>query len=198
MAKPGPKGPPNKRPKTGGAYSRDDIDWDLAEQWYVQGDIVEEKGRGGEKELIRKKVTYKDVARRFRCSHSLVAYHAKRRKWREKQHKFQDMQNAEIRDALAKSRARTLGEGLAILDRWLTMFEQDLEAGKVRTDSISDLNTAMRLKAFIESQGSDGADNSTAEVTLDDLQRAHREQRRKSEAIEPGTTGVIADESKLH
>jgi hypothetical protein len=98
-----PKEMPNKRTKNGGRYSRDDIDWDVAEIFYVQGEMIEQKGKDGV--LTRKLPSFSDVARKVKCQTSLVGYYAKRRNWTEKRETFRRMQAKKIAEAVAESRA---------------------------------------------------------------------------------------------
>ena len=187
-----PKDKPNKRPKFGGRNSRDDIDWDLAETFFVQGETFVEKNKQGD--LIRKKPSYRDVARRFKCSDSLVHYHGKKRNWTEKRVTWERMAAQHVAEEVAKSRAYSFGEAAGILDAWLSKFQKSLEDDKVRFDSLSDFNTAIRLKAFIEAQGSDAANKSTSGVTLEELQRRHKEHRDASGVMSTALTGVINEE----
>lgn len=187
-----PKEKPNKRRKIGGKFSRDDIDWDLAESFFIQGEIIQERNKQGD--LIRKKPSYRDVGRRFNCSDSLVHYHAKRRNWMEKRATWERMAAQHVSEEVSKARAYTFGEAAGILDSWLTKFQEALKSDKVRFDSLSDFNTAIRLKAFIESQGSAAADKPASGVTLEELQRRHREQRDRSATMTPALTGVVDDE----
>lgn len=189
-----PRDTPNKRTKNGGKFSRDDIDWDLAESFYVQGEIIIEKTRHGD--LERKKPSLKDVAMRFGCPVSTLHYQSKKRKWQEKRETWERMAAKEVSEAVAKARALSFAEGAAILDAWLLKFEQAVKEDKVRFDSISDFNTALRLKAFIEAQGSNAADTNS-EVTLADLQRKHKEQRARGEQTSRAMTGVLEPEGDL-
>ncbi len=186
------KGRPNS---IGGKDARDDIDWNIAESYYVEGEIIVEKNKHGD--LIRKKPSYSDVARRFKCSPQLVGYHAKRRGWREKRKTWERMAQREVSEAVAKARALSLAEGAAILDAWLLRFRDMLEKDRVKVDSLSDFNIAIRLKAFIDSQGAGGKEGIEG-VTLADLERAHREHRKRTGDIDADTAGVLVDESALH
>ncbi len=184
-----PKEMPDKRRKTAGKFSRDDIDWDLAESFFIQGEIFLERNKQGD--LIRKKPSYADIGRRFKCASSLVHYHAKRRNWVEKRETWERMAAQHVYEEVSKARAYSFGEAAGILDSWLMKFEQALRENKVRFDSVSDFNTAIKLKAFIESQGSEAADTSGQAVTLQELQAKHRELRDASRELDPAVTGVI-------
>ena len=180
----------------GGKYARVDVDWELAETYYIQGEIVEEKGRKGN--LTRRKPNYTDVARRASCKASLVAYHAKKRKWKYKRELWERQAAKYVADEVAKSRALSLAEGAAILDSWLLKFKELLEKNMVKVDSLSDFNIAIRLKTYIEQQGALGKDGETG-LTLDDLQRAHSKLREKAGEVDAAMAGVLVEESvNLH
>lgn len=176
----------------GGKAARIDIDWELAETYYIQGEIVEEKGRKGE--LTRRKPSYVDVARRFKCASGLVAYHSKKRNWRYKREVWERQAAIVVAEEVSKARALSLAEGAAILDAWLLKFKDLLEKGFVKVDSLSDFNIAIRLKTFIEAQGAMAGDNG-AGLTLDDLQRKHKRIRQNSGDISADVAGVLVDES---
>lgn len=186
-----PKDMKGRKREGGGRNSRGDIDWELAEQFFVQGEIIVEKSKSGD--LIRKKPSFSDVGRRFKCTASTVAYQAKKCGWTAKRHTWERMASQSVAEEVAKARALSFAEGAAILDRWFLKFNDALERDNVRTDSLSDFNTALRLKSFIEAQGSAAADTKSNAVTLEDLQRNHRRMRDKAAALNPAVTGVIEE-----
>jgi hypothetical protein len=186
VLKPNPKG---KRKGVGGKFARDDIDWDVAEQYYIQGEIIREQGNGN---LVRKPVSMSDVARKFNCSVSLVHYWAKKRQWKKKREDYEALAQRELNEAVAKARAMSFAEAAGILDSWLVKFQAQLEADKVRVDSLSDFNIAMRLKRFIEEQPK-ADDPGANSLSLEGLQRKHRAARARR-AKDDGTTGVLPGE----
>ncbi len=193
IVKPVPKG--TRRNHTG-KYARVDVDWELAETYYIQGEIIVERSKAGD--LIRKKPNYSDVGRRFNCKASLVAYHAKKRMWQDKRETWERMAAKNVAEEVAKSRALSLSEGAAILDAWLLKFKSLLEQNKVKVDSLSDFNIAIRLKAYIEQQGALGNDGESG-LTLDDLQRTHTKIREKAIEVDAALAGVLVEESvNLH
>jgi len=187
---------PKKKGKntgSGGKHSRPDIDWDLAEQFYIQGEIIRERGKKAD--LVRKEVSMTDVAAKFNCTLSLVHYYAKKRKWREKRADYKAMAQRELNKAVAKARAMSFTEASGILDAWLMKFSQQVASDNVRTDSLADFNIAMRLKSFIEQQPDPGANPESA-VSIDRLQRRHAKVRKAQlDAEDAATAGVLGDES---
>lgn len=192
MAEPVKPTPKGTRRNHKGKYARVDVDWVLAETFYIQGEIIEERTKAGD--LIRKKPSYGDVGRRFNCKQSLVAYHAKKRKWKDKRETWERQAAKNVAEEVAKSRALSLAEGSAILDAWLLRFKALLEQDKVKVDSLSDFNIAIRLKAYIEQQGALGADGESG-LTLDDLQRTHTKIREKAGEVDAALAGVLVEES---
>ncbi len=182
---PKPKG---QRRDDGGKFARKDVDWELAEQFFVQGEIIIQKNKQGD--LERKKPTYSDIARRFKTSTQLVGYHAKRRNWRDKRTTWERMAAKLVADEVAKSRALSMGEATAILDSWLLKFKEQLDKDRVRVDSLADFNTAVRLKGYIENQGGP-EENTNGGPNLRDLQDRHREVRRAAGEFDDRVTGVV-------
>jgi hypothetical protein len=188
---PKPKGVRRNHP---GKYARVDVDWELAETYYIQGEIVEEKSKRGD--LVRRKPNYSDVARRVNCKASLVAYHSKKRNWKFKRETWERQASKFVAEEVAKSRALSLAEGAAILDSWLLKFKALLEKDMVKVDSLSDFNIAIRLKTYIEQQGALGKDGENG-LTLDDLQRTHSKIREKRDEVDAALAGVLVDESRM-
>ena len=180
---------PKPKKKNVRRSGRTDIDWDLAEQFYIMGELVTQKRDGT---MTQKLPSFADIGKRFRCSAQLVSYHARKRKWKEKREKYRQSAHEEVRDEVAKARALSFGEAAGILDAWLVQFQEQLEKRAVRTDSLSDFNIAMRLKSFVEAQptAEDGAANA---LSLEGLQRKHRAARaRQADAGAQTTAGVLA------
>lgn len=184
------KKPAKKNPRRKG---RTDIDWDLAEQFYIMGELVTQKADGT---MTQKLPSYSDVGKRFKCSPQLVSHHARKRKWKEKREKYRRDAQAAVREEVAKARAMTFGEATQILDAWLAQFQEQLEKRAVRTDSLSDFNIAMRLKAFVEAQPDPNA-NADSGFAIDTLQRKHARARKQRARAAGNASGVIVDES-LH
>ena len=182
------------RPK-GSFLPKYQCDWELAESYYVQGMIVEEK-RGT---IERRKPSYADVARKFKVSKASVAYHAKKANWQKKREKYDSLEKEHINHEVAKARAISFADGEEIVDRWISKFEQKLEEGDVRVDSIADLERAMRTKAFLRGQAESRVEMKGA-FTLDSLADIHRQHRERFEAEEDEEqiatmAGVLVEES---
>ena len=171
--KPNPKG---KRKMHGGKFARPDIDWDLAEQYYICGEIIREQRDGT---FTQKDVSMNDVSRKFKCSVSLVHYHAKRRKWTEKREDYKRYSQKVTNEAVARARAMSFVEASGILDKWLLKFQDQVDRDKVRVDALSDFNIAMRLKRFIDEQPIIDTQK-TSDMSINRLQGRHKNSRSKS------------------
>lgn len=185
-----------KKKKNVGRDGRTDIDWELAEQFYIMGELVTQKRDGT---MTHKLPSFTDVGRRFRCSPQLVSYHSQKRKWKEKRVKYRRDAQTAVREEVAKARALTFGEAAGILDAWLVQFQEQLEKRAVRTDSLSDFNIAMRLKSFVEAQPvADGGEANA--LSLHGLQRKHAAaRRRQNDASSDALAGVLAgDDDPVH
>ncbi len=171
-----------------------EVDWEFAESYYVQGMIIEEKGRGKSR-IERRHPSFADVARKFKCSKAAVHYQAKKRSWRNKREQYNKFEAEAIQKKVAEARAISFSEGEAMIDRWIARFSDHLEKGDVRTDSIQDLDKAMRTKAFLRGQVESRIEVRET-LSLSTLQDSHKETRARAEKDEEesaeASAGVIA------
>lgn len=186
---------PKKPKKNVGRHGRTDIDWDLAEQFYIMGELITQKRDGT---MTQKLPSYSDVGKRFKCSPQLVSHHGRKRKWKEKRETYRQAAQAAVREEVAKARAMSFGEAAGILDAWLVQFQDQLEKRAVRTDALSDFNIAMRLKAFVESQPDPNA-NAESRYSIDSLQAKHARVRRARSVATGAASGVLpGKDDSLH
>ncbi len=81
-------------------------------------------------------------------------------------------------------------EAIAIVDGYMQSFRNALDEGRVRTDSASDFNTMMRLKAFLEGKA-DSRQEVQGVITLEQMQERHRALRAQLESLSPAVTGEL-------
>jgi hypothetical protein len=81
-------------------------------------------------------------------------------------------------------------EAIEIIDGYMQSFRQAMEEGRVRTDSASDFNTMMRLKAFLEGKA-DSRQEVQGVITLEQMQERHRALRAQLESLDPAITGEV-------
>ncbi len=164
------------------------IPWVDIENAYVWGDTIEQ-GPGG---VFQKKYpSFRDLGRRFKVAPSLVHYYAKRGKWHDRRLAVASLSKEEFDKEAAKSRAREAVSALGVLDVWLQKFSENVEQGKVRADSIADLNTVIRLKKFLEGDA-DSRTEQRVVVSLEQLQDRHRDQRSRVLAAAGPVAGELA------
>lgn len=172
------------RPRKGDAY----VPYDEIDSLLVYGEMVEQAD--GKKALSFP--TYREIAKRFGVANSLIARYAKqhdcmRRRTTERMrltiktdHKLQELR--------AKTMAYSADDALHLLDAYLAGFEKAVAEGRVRFDNPSDLNTILRLKAFLEG-GADSRQEIHVGLSLEDLQQHHRRtliMQREATAAERG------------
>jgi len=146
----------------------------------VFGDIVDgEDGRGPAIHYP----SYRDLAKRYAVSHSVIAGYAQKHDCLRRREAAKDRVNARTDDKLVELRATELVTGkvraLDAIDAFLRAFGQALAEGRVRVDSVTDFNVMIRLKEFLEG-GPDSRHEVHASLSLDELQRRHREMLRRT------------------
>ena len=97
-------------------------------------------------------------------------------------------------DKLVEKRASKLAMNksnvLAIIDEYLNQFRQALQEGRVRVDAVSDFNTIMRLKEFLEG-GADSRQEVHTTLTLEQLQLKHKQALQRQDEVESELTGTV-------
>ena len=172
------------RPRKGDTH----VPYDEIDSLLVYGEMVEQAD--GKKALSFP--TYREIAKRYGVANSLISRYAKqhdcmRRRTTERMrltiktdHKLQELR--------AKTMAYSADDALHLLDAYLGGFEKAVAEGRVRFDNPSDLNTILRLKAFLEG-GADSRQEIHVGLSLEDLQQHHRRaliMQRETTAAERG------------
>jgi len=156
-----------------------DIDWSRVEKDFVFGLGVERDQEGN---FHRVYPTYRDLARKYGCSTARVAQRSKKGNWIARKQKAEALTQeefAQLEDkAGAKAAALQKHDALALIDRYLEKFAAALEEKGAIKASIADLNTAMRLKAFLMGEADTRGEQKVVH-TIDELTRRHLEERRK-------------------
>lgn len=181
----------SKSPKNGKArrpHRDPSIDWQAIENAYVWGDTIGQRPDGS---YLRSYPTLKKLGEKFNVIPTLIHYHAKRGNWQERRLACQQQTQAEFDAELAKARARETVDALGVLNRWLRKFDENVRAGKVRADSIADLNTVMRLQKFLEGGGADRVQHDVR-ITLEQLQQRHQQLRGRVLAAAGDVAGELA------
>lgn len=183
MDSPDPK-PKRGRPRRG---DRPPIAWDAIERGYVCGEVVRQLPDGS---FERSYPSIRDLAAKFGVSRSLVGYHSRRHNWPEQRLAFRDKVRTEIHQNEARTRALEASDALAVLDAYLAKFREAVESGRVRVDTISDFNVAVRLKQFLEG-GADSRQEVRGGITLEEIQERHRRMREQLATMDDALAGVV-------
>jgi hypothetical protein len=104
-----------------------------------------------------------------------------------------------VEEKLVEVRAEALTlskeEEVRIIDRYLRQFEQAIIDERVRSDSPSDFNTMLRLKAFILG-GADSRSEVHATFSLEKLQERHALALKDAREVTPAEMGFVETEGQ--
>jgi len=172
------------RPRRG---DRPPVPWDEIEKAYVTGVVVRQLADGS---FERRYASIRDLAATFGVSRSLVGYHSRRHNWPGQRIRFRDRVRTEIQQIAARARAVSTEDAIGILDAYLEKFRLAVESGHVRTDTIADFNTAVRLKEFLLG-GADSRQELQGGLTLEELQVRHQRVRDQLAVMDDVLAGVV-------
>ncbi len=176
------KGRPKKN--AGPAFPHDEAD-----KLLVHGEEVESPSGAG---MIVRYPSYREVAERFGVANSLIAKYSKAhncmRRRKQAQKRISEMVDTKLAELRADKLAVSKDDAVRIIDRFLVEFEQALKEGRVRCDNPSDYNTMIRLKSFLEGDA-DSRHEVLGGLTLEDIQRQHKQMREDWAASTPKMRG---------
>lgn len=129
--------------------------------------------------------SYRDLARRYGVSHSLIADYAKKhncmRRREVAQARIEEKTDQKLIELRSTALAMSKDDELRIIDSYLAGFEKALSEGRVRFDNPGDFNTMVRLKEFVQG-GADSRQEVHAILSLEELQARHRRMMKTLEA----------------
>lgn len=191
-ALPGGVSPTTGRPR-GAPRGKNDptIPWDQIEREYVWGDTLRQNPDGT---FVRKYPTFKALGEKFKVAPSLVHYYAKKGGWQDRRLRCISMTREEYDREVAKSRARRIVDAERLLEDWLGKFAEKLESGAVRADSVSDLNTVVRLQKFLKGEAESRTEQKTT-LSLDQLTARHKATRVQLVEADGEVAGELAPEA---
>jgi len=157
----------------------------------VFGEVVETEDGAGSTVVYP---SYRDLARRFGVSNSLIATYSKQHNCLRRREAAQVRTAARTDQKLVELRANAFAyakdEVLRLIDGYLAGFEKALANDSVRFDNPADFNTVVRLKAFVEG-GADSRQEVHASLSLADLQERHRRTLRLRQESTPEERGEV-------
>lgn len=122
--------------------------------------------------------TYREIARRFGVSHSLVSDYSKKHNCLRRRAVAENRVAEKVADRIVELRAQAIAvsreDALKIIDEFLIEFEKALHDGRVRTDNPSDFNLMVRLKEFLLGNA-DSRQEIRGAISLEEIQKRHRE-----------------------
>ena len=137
--------------------------------------------------------TYRDLARRFGVSHSLVAQYGRKHNCQRRKEVAQARIAAKADQKLVEIRSTAIAlskdDALRMIDTYLMGFEKALAEERVRFDNPSDFNTMLRLKEFILG-GADSRQEVHASLSLEDIQARHQKMLRADQEMSEAERGL--------
>lgn len=144
--------------------------------------------------------SYRELARRFSVSHSLVAQYARKHDCMRRRDEARARIAAKTDQKLVELRSSALAvsknDALRIIDGYLSGFEKAIADGRVRFDNPGDFNTMLRLKEFIQG-GADSRQEIHASLSLEDIQARHRRMMDVFESSSPAVRGEVPSRAAL-
>lgn len=185
-------------PEARAAYQREiaepaEIDWNLAENLFVEGYLVYPEDPDSDDPAVRTWPLMADIARKFGVTPSRVTQKAAQYNWVRRQHLFREEHEKGIQVPPANP-AKPLGqEPLQVLNKYLHLFEVAVAERRIRPDAIGDYDKAVRLRQFLIKEGL--ADSTQKQVvSLDELQARHARARKRQSELDPLAAGVVPED----
>lgn len=169
------------------------VDYHQLDTLLVMGELRVDAERGP----VTEYPSYRELAKRFGISHSLVAAYSSRHNCLRRREAASEKIRKVTDDKVIARRGTALAEAkeriLGIIDRFLEEFGKALEEGRVRVDSVADLNIMVRLREFLQG-GPDSRQEVRGLPTLDELSRRYADMLRREQEEGPHAGGVVQRE----
>jgi hypothetical protein len=187
--------PTAKRKRPRGRPKRADapvVPWDEVDRLLIFGETIKDPKTG--QEAVRFP-SLADLAKRYGISRNLVWRYSNRAKCFQRREearlKTQARFEQKVIEQTANSRAAASSDVGEIVNVFVSAFRRALDEGRVRTDSPSDLDRLIRLRALIDG-GPDSRSELTGTVTLEALQARHRRLRDQVDGMAPELSGTTS------
>jgi len=177
------------------------VPWDEIEDLYCRG---EPKTNAKGQTVGYHFPSFRELALRFKdCipsggpTHNAIFKRSKRFAWQSRREQFKTDVKRETDLSVAKARGLSTASQIAIVDVYVHQFLAELQAGRVRKDSIADLDKALRCRAFLRGEA-DSRSEQTHKFSLSDIQDRHRESRKALElaSSSDAVAGVLPEDER--
>lgn len=169
------------------------INWVEIEHAYIHGIQVDhDPDDDSLKVPERRWPTYRELAKQHGCSQALICQRSKRYQWITRRDAFRQKFIDELDAHLAEDLATSTAAQVAILDRFTAVFSRNLYKDRVRADNIADLDKALRLREFLLGHA-DTRGETQHVISLDEMQKRHREAREKAAELDPAEAGLVVE-----
>lgn len=166
------------------------VDYHQLDTLLVMGEMRVDAERGP----VTEYPSYRELAKRFGISHSLVAAYSSRHNCLRRREAASEKIRKVTDEKVIARRGTALAEAkeriLAIIDRFLEEFGKALDEGRVRVDSVADLNIMVRLREFLQG-GPDSRQEVRGMPSLEELERRHADMLRREKEDGPNAGGVV-------
>ena len=175
------------------------VDYHAIDQLLVMGELQPDDGTGRGPTTFYP--SYRELAKRYGISHSLIATYSVRHDCLRRREAAALRIRKITDEKVIIRRGMTLAESkermIAIVDRFIEEFGKALDEGRVRVDSVSDLNVMVRLREFLNG-GPDSRQEVRGLPTLDELARRYTEAQKRARDDNPDTSGRIERDRTAH
>lgn len=169
------------------------LPYDEVDRLLVFGEVVQTES--GESTTVVYP-SYREIARRYGVSHSLIAQYSKRhdclRRRKEAKARIAVKTDQKLVEMRATAIAVSKDESLQIIDTYLAGFREALAEGRVRFDNPTDFDRMCRLKEFMLG-GADSRQEIHAALSLEDLQARHQRMLREMRSSSSALRGELLD-----
>ena len=169
------------------------VPYDEIDKLLVHGEVVPTEAGKGTAVVYP---SHRELARRYGCSHSLIATYSKKhdclRRRTEAKARVAVKADQKLVELRATALALSKDDALRMIDTYLVGFEKALGEGRVRYDNPTDFNTMLRLKEFILG-GADSRQEIHAALSLEDIQARHQRMLRASQQASAEERGELLE-----
>ena len=161
----------------------------------VHGETVEfEEGKG-----THRFPSYAEIAERYKVSVNTISRYSQKHnclaRREQVQKKVEEIADAKLAEYRADKVALGRDDEVRIFDRFIVDFETALREGRVSTNSPSDLCAVVKAKHQVLGENNFQAENEFG-VTLDDIQRYHRDLLERSKSFTPEMMGNVTPSAR--